>query len=57
MLKKRTVSVFERLYVCLGIITYLDTKKGFKTAYSAFYDIDTITDTCFFVCKGQYLGV
>ena len=27
----------------LGIITYLDTSKVFKTAYSAFYDIDTIT--------------
>ena len=27
----------------LGIITYLDTVKGFKIDYSAFYDIDTIT--------------
>lgn len=52
-----SVSVFECLYVSLGVITYLDTAKGLKTAYRAFFHEDTITDTCFFVCKGQYLGV
>ena len=31
-----SVSVFERLYVSLGVITYLDTAKGLKTAYRAF---------------------
>ena len=34
----------------LGIITYLDTVKGFKMDYSAFYDIDTITDSMKFPC-------
>lgn len=51
------VNVFERLYVSLGVITYLDTAKGLKTAYRAFFHEDTITDTWFFVCKGHYLGV
>jgi hypothetical protein len=32
-----SVSGFERLYVCLGIITYLDIAKGLKTAYRAFF--------------------
>lgn len=31
-----SVNVFERLYVSLDIITYLDTAKGLKTAYRAF---------------------
>ena len=31
------VSVFECLYVSLGVITYLDTIKGLKTAYRAFF--------------------
>lgn len=38
---KRTESRLERLQRFLGINGYLDTVKGFKTAYSAFYDIDT----------------
>ena len=47
MLKKRTGSVFERLYVSLGVITYLDTAKGLKTAYRAFRGKTHITESCF----------
>ena len=56
MLSIAAVNVFEHLFVSVGIITYLDTAKGLKTAYRAFFHEDTITDICFFVCKGQYLG-
>lgn len=37
MLSIASVNVFARLYVSLGIITYLDTAKGLKTAYRAFF--------------------
>ena len=37
MLVNASGSRLERLYVSLGIITYLDTAKGLKTAYSSFY--------------------
>lgn len=30
-------SRLERLYVCLGVIAYLDIVKGLKTAYRAFF--------------------
>lgn len=36
MLSIASVNVFARLYVSLGVITYLDTIKGLKTAYRAF---------------------
>lgn len=41
-----SVSVFERLYVSLGIITYLDTAKGLKTAYREFFHKDTQYQWC-----------
>ena len=41
-----SVSVFERLYVSLGIITYLDTAKGLKMAYRAFFHKDTQYQWC-----------
>lgn len=31
----------ERLYISLGVITYLDIVKGLKTAYRAFFHEDT----------------
>ena len=37
MFSSTSGSVFEGLYVSLGIITYLDTAKGLKTAYRAFF--------------------
>ena len=40
-------SRLERLYVSLGVITYLDTAKGLKTAYRAFGEKTHIIDSCF----------
>ena len=37
MLSIASVNVFERRYVCIGVITYLDTVRGLKTAYRAFF--------------------
>ena len=44
-----SVNVFERLYVSLGVITYLDIVKGLRRAYRAFYDKDTHHRFMFFV--------
>ena len=41
MLSIASVNVFERRCMSLGIITYLDTAKGLKTAYRAFFHEDT----------------
>jgi hypothetical protein len=41
-----SVSVFERLYMSLGVITYLDIAKGLKTAYRAFFHKDTQYQGC-----------
>ena len=49
MLVNASESRLERFCVCLGIITYLDTVKSLKSAYSAFYDIDTHHRFMFFV--------
>ena len=39
-----------------GIIAYLDTVKGFKMAYSAFFDIDTHHRFMFFRLEGPIIG-
>lgn len=60
MSKKRTESLLQLFSMSLGIITYLDTVKGFKSAYRAFSDIDTeeySAESSFFVCRGPLLRV
>ena len=41
MSKKRAGSLLKLFQMFLGIITYLDTVKGFKIDYSAFSEGDT----------------
>ena len=57
MLSIAAVSVFERLYVSLGVITYLDISKGLKTAYREFFIKTHIIDKYYILVSGMRFKV